>query len=141
MRLWRINGENVHDFALSFGRRWREYVRETASGVQIRCLLNARGKANTVLDMAEDAVNTLETWFGALSFEQIHIVQSDYAAGALTPQTGCLWLNAETLSRPYKAAPRAVLFLCPAVFRMQRLCRALRGRMALRKRALQTYLS
>ena len=97
MRLWRINAENVHDFALSFGRRWREYVRETASGVQIRCLLNARGKANTVLDMAEDAVNTLEAWFGALPFEQIDIVQSDYAVGALT-HTGCLWLNAETLS-------------------------------------------
>ncbi len=114
-RLWRIDAKNVHDFALSFGRRWREYARETASGVQIRCLLNARGTANTVLNMAEDAVNTLEMWFGPLPSGQIDIVQSDYGVGALA-HTGCLWLNEETLSDRTKLRREIYYFFAQQYF-------------------------
>ena len=42
---WRITTENARDFAISFGRRWRTYERDTASGVRIRLLTNARGTA------------------------------------------------------------------------------------------------
>ena len=95
--LWQIDAQNVHDFALVFGKRYRETERVTDSGVRIRCLMNRRNVADTVLDAAQEAIETLETWFGSFPFEQIDIVQSDYGVNALE-NTACLWLNDSVLS-------------------------------------------
>ncbi len=102
---WRIVAENARDFALSFGRRWRAYERETASGVRIRLLTNVRGTAGRTLDIAVSAVEQCEAWFGDFPVETLDIVQSDYPLGAL-PFTGAIWVS-DALLRPGNAAALA----------------------------------
>lgn len=98
---WRIRAESARDFTLSFGKRWRSYARETASGVRIRLLTNARGSAGRALDAAEDAIDRCEVWFGALPVRRLDIVQSDYPLGSLT-FNGAIWVSGE-LMRPKNA--------------------------------------
>ena len=95
--LWRIDAQDVHDFALIFGRRYRESEIVTNSGVRVRSMMNKRSVAATVLDAAQEGIETLEAWFGEMPFKQIDIVQSDYGVNALE-NTACLWLNESVLS-------------------------------------------
>lgn len=91
---WRVKAQNVRDFALSFGRRWRAFERETASGVTVRVLTNVRGAGKRALDAAVAAVEQCEAWFGDFPVDHLDIAQSDYPLGALN-YTGAAWLSGD----------------------------------------------
>jgi len=95
--LWRVEAEGVRDFALSFGRRWREAEGETASNVRVRALTNVRGAAGRMLDTAISAIGQCETWFGAFPVETLTLAQSDIALGTRV-FTGVVWLPTDLLS-------------------------------------------
>ncbi len=93
---WTITAENARDFALNFGLRYRESVRTTASGVELRAVTNLRGKAGKLLDIAEETIETLEAWFGPFPVQQLDIVQSD-CTPQLLDHSGCIWLSEDAL--------------------------------------------
>ena len=95
--VWRVRAEGVRELALSFGKRWRVYERETASGVKVRLLANVRGSADRALDLTVDAVERCEAWFGGFPVNRLDIVQSDYPLGALS-FPGAIWLSSDLLS-------------------------------------------
>ena len=94
--LWRIEAENVRDFALSFGRRWRDFERSSASGVRVRALTNVRGAAGRMLDVAVAAIDQCEAWFGLFPANEMELAQSD---APLEDQVypGVVWLPASLL--------------------------------------------
>lgn len=93
---WTIEAENVRDFALNFGLRYRESTRATASGVELRTVTNLRGRADKLLDLAEETIETLENWFGPFPMSQLDIVQSDAVSDVLV-HSGCIWLSEDAL--------------------------------------------
>lgn len=94
---WRVSAENVRDFALSFGRRWRIYEAQTASGMRVRLLTNARGAASRTLALAVRAIEQCEDWFGPFPAKRLDIAQSDYPLGALGfPRA--IWVSGDLLS-------------------------------------------
>lgn len=93
---WAVEAHGVRDFALTFGKRYRETARATASGIELRCLTNVRGVAGELLDVAATAVEACEAWFGPCPFPQLDFVQADGATEAL-PHTACLWLSEDAL--------------------------------------------
>lgn len=93
---WRITAANARDFALSFGKRWRSFERETASGVRLRLLTNARGSAGRALDAATRAVDQCEAWLGDFPVDRLDVVQSDYPLGSLA-FTGAIWVSGDLL--------------------------------------------
>ena len=107
--LWTVRAENTHDFALCFGRRFREYRAETDSGAALRLLTNVRGAADRVLSLAKAAVDDCEALFGPLPFRQLDFVQAGYAPGALS-QTACLWLPEDLLRGDEGALAQAIRF-------------------------------
>ena len=109
LRLWSVRAENAHDFALCFGKRFREYRRETDSGVELRMLTNLRGAADRVLSLAEEAVNACESLFGALPFRQLDFVQAGCAPESLN-HTSCLWLTEALLRGSEDDLAKAVRF-------------------------------
>ena len=94
---WRVTAINVRELALSFGKRWRTVERRTASGVTVRVLSNARGMADRAADIAVDAVQRCEVWFGPFPWERLDIAQSDFPLGALN-FPGVVWLSTELFS-------------------------------------------
>ena len=58
-RLWTLRAENVREFALSFGRRYRAVEGETEAGTRVRVLASSR-RAQSVLDAAIEAVSQCE---------------------------------------------------------------------------------
>ena len=102
---WTIAADHVRDFAMAFGRRYREYARE-ANGVTLRCLTNVRRAADGVLAVAAGAVEACEAWFGPFPCDQLDIVQADTAEDPLR-HTGCLWLS-ESLLRDSDARDFAI---------------------------------
>ena len=91
--IWHIAAENVREFALSFGRRYRLWEATTESGVQVRLFTNARNVGD-ILTCAVNAIDQCEAWFGAFPVEQMDIVQSDYPLGALN-FPGAAWLSGD----------------------------------------------
>lgn len=94
--VWTIDAAAVRDFALCFGKEYREESFETASGVQLRTLTRSRSAAKDIFKAASTAIETCEAWFGAFPFRQIDIVQADYGL-AFLPHTACLWLDEEII--------------------------------------------
>ena len=94
---WRVAADDVRDFAVSFGRRWRSAERESASGVRVRALTNVRGAAKRMLDIAVRAVDQCEAWFGPLPVREMDLAQSDYPLGEQV-FTGVVWLSGDLLS-------------------------------------------
>ena len=88
---WRITAENVREFALSFGKRYRVAERMTDSGVRVRALTNVRGGAKRALDAAMEAVEQCEAWFGPFPASELDLAQSDYPVGALN-FPGAVWV-------------------------------------------------
>ena len=88
---WHMAAEGVRDMALSFGRRWRAYESQTASGVRVRVLSASRG-GRRALSIALRAVETCEAWFGPCPCTRLDITESDYPLGALN-FPGTLWLS------------------------------------------------
>lgn len=88
---WEIRAQNVREFALSFGRRYREYTVQTDSGVTLRMLSNHRGSAKSALSYAAKVVELYESWLGAFPTDCVDLIQSDYAVDALN-FPGVLWL-------------------------------------------------
>ena len=106
---WTLRAENARDFALCFGKRFREYRLETDSGVELRLLTNARGVAERLLSVASAAVDACEAMFGAMPFRQLDFVQAGYAPGALN-HTACLWLPESLLRGDAAALAKAIRF-------------------------------
>ena len=104
---WRFEAQNVREFALSFGKRWREFSAQTESGVTVRLLTNRRGDAGA-LDAAVETIELYESWLGAFPLAQIDLVQSDYPVDALN-FPGAIWLP-EALFDSEKAMARALRF-------------------------------
>ena len=94
---WRMEAQGVREFAVAFGRRYRAFEGEAASGVRVRVLTNIRGAGKRALDAAVRAIDRCEEWFGAFPMERFEIVQSDYPLGALN-FPGTAWLSAALLS-------------------------------------------
>ena len=76
------HAENVREFAMCFGRRWRVTERTTDSGVKVRVFSGLRN-AGRVADMAVKAIGHCEDWFGPYPVKELDICQSDYPLGAL----------------------------------------------------------
>ena len=95
--VWRVEAENVRDFALSFGRRWRDEARVCASGVRVRALTNVRGAAGRMLDVAVKAVEQCEAWFGSFPVRELVLAQSEWPLGEQV-FTGVAWLSRDLLS-------------------------------------------
>lgn len=93
---WTVAAENVRDFALNFGLRYRQSSRTTASGVELRAVTNLRGKAEKLLNLAEETIGTLESWFGPFPLRQLDIVQTDVVPEVLV-HSGCIWLSEDAL--------------------------------------------
>ena len=89
--VWRFQAEGAREFALSFGRRWREYASVTSGGTRVRVLSNHRLDAPRVLARAAAVLEVLEGWFGPLPAGSLDILQTDHAAGTLS-FPGAIWL-------------------------------------------------
>lgn len=95
--VWRLRAENVREFALSFGRRYRAFEGETESGVRVRVLTNVRGAGRRIVDAAVDAIDRCEAWFGPFPCRELEFAQSDYPLGALN-FPGLAWLPGALLA-------------------------------------------
>lgn len=95
--VWRIEADGVRDFALSFGRRWRSIERESASGVRVRALTNVRGASKRMLDVAADAIDRCEAWFGRFPVDALELAQSDVPLDACV-FPGVVWLPSDLLA-------------------------------------------
>lgn len=78
----RVVAENVREFALCFGKRWRVIERVTASGVRVRVFSGLR-TAGRAADLAARTIEQCEAWFGTFPVRELDIAQSDYPLGAL----------------------------------------------------------
>ena len=94
---WTFEAENVREFALSFGKRYREATALTESGVTVRVLSNDRSGAAHALEYAVRLIDLYEEWLGAFPAEQIDLVQTDYPADALN-FPGAVWLPSDMLA-------------------------------------------
>ena len=74
--------ENVREFALAFGRRWRVTERETSGGVRVRVFTGLRS-GGRIAEMAVRAVEHCAEWFGTFPVDELDIAQSDYPLGTL----------------------------------------------------------
>ena len=95
--IWRIEADSARDFALSFGRRWRSYERDSASGIRVRALTNVRGAAARMLDVAATAIDQCEAWFGPFPVDEMELAQSDAPLDA-TVFPGVVWLPSDLLA-------------------------------------------
>ncbi len=89
---WTIHADSARGFMLCFGREYREYRGNCESGVDIRCLLNARGTADAITEYTAQAIDIMDRWFGAFPVRCIDIVQADIAQDCIV-NTGCIWLS------------------------------------------------
>ncbi len=94
---WRFEAENIREFALSFGKRYRETELRTASGVTVRALANDRSGASHALKYAAKVIGLYESWLGTFPVDQINLVQSDYPVSALN-FPGTIWLPSALLA-------------------------------------------
>lgn len=108
---WTFEAENVREFALSFGRRYRESLAQTQSGVEIRVLSNNRTGSKRALRLAEALIDVYESWLGDFPFDQIDLVQTDYPVDALN-FPGAIWIPSELWSD--EAALKKALGFCLA---------------------------
>ena len=105
---WLFEAEDARDFVCSFGRRWRESARETASGVRLRALTNVRFSAEKALGAAEQALALYEEWFGAFPLAEMEFVQTDEPV-CLLNFPGVVWIP-EAVWRDGDALAQAVRF-------------------------------
>lgn len=108
---WQFEAESVREFALSFGKRYRETTAQTESGVTVRALSNDRSGAAHALQYAVQIIDLYEEWLGAFPVDQIDLVQSDYPVDALN-FPGVIWLPHDVLSDT--AALESALRFCLA---------------------------
>lgn len=94
---WQFEAESVREFALSFGKRYRESTLQTESGVTIRALSNDRSGASHALKYASEIISLYESWLGDFPVRQIDLVQSDYPISALN-FPGAIWLPSAVLA-------------------------------------------
>ena len=111
--VWRFEAENIREFAVSFGKRWREERRATASGVELRALSNVRGGNDRILDTAERAIRQCEVWFGDFPMDQLDLVQSDYPLDAMN-YPGLIWLPGSLLEAGGNDALEKAVRFCVA---------------------------
>lgn len=89
--VWQFTAENAREFAVSFGRRYREYTAETASGVRVRVLGNDRSASRAALKCAVETIETYEKLLGAFPLSEIEITESDNPLDAIA-LPGLIWL-------------------------------------------------
>ena len=74
--------QNVREFALCFGRRYRRTEKQTASGVKVT-VYSRRRDAGRAADMVVRAVEQCEAWFGPFPYPEMHVAESDTPLGPL----------------------------------------------------------
>ena len=89
--VWQFTAENAREFAVSFGRRYREYTAETESGVRVRVLGNDRSASKAALTCAIETIEAYESLLGAFPLSEIEISESDNPLDALC-FPGLIWL-------------------------------------------------
>lgn len=109
--IWQFEAQNVREFALSFGRRYRETSVQTQSGVTIRALSNHRSGAAHALKYAAQIIEIYESWLGDFPVSQIDLVQTDYPVDSLN-FPGSVWIPNEMWND--KAALEQALRFCLA---------------------------
>ena len=92
MRTWKIEAQDIREFAISCGRAWREYEGVSAGGVRVRVYSASRLGAPAALEMAIEAVELYEKWFGEFPVRQLDIAESEYALDELT-FAGCVLID------------------------------------------------
>ncbi|MBQ6374379.1 MAG: hypothetical protein IJJ45_07830 [Clostridia bacterium] len=82
--VWQIHAENVREYAVAFGRRWREKTRETQNGPTIRLFSRLRDP-DRILDIVSRAISFCKGAFADDGFpvDQLTIVESDTPLDAL----------------------------------------------------------
>ena len=81
--VWQFTAENVREFALSFGKRYREYTGETDSGVTVRVLGNHRSASKQVLKTALETIEVYESFLGDFPLSKIEFTESNNPLDAL----------------------------------------------------------
>lgn len=105
--VWQFEAKNVREFALSFGKRYREVSAVSKSGVAVRALSNDRSASDAV-EYAVSVIDLYESWLGEFPVREIDLVQTDYPLGALN-FPGTIWLPNEMWSDG-KALEQALRF-------------------------------
>lgn len=77
-----IRATGVREFALCFGRRYRVRELKTQGGVTVRVFSGERS-AGRLAEMAVQAIEHCEDWFGAFPLRELDIARSDDALGNL----------------------------------------------------------
>lgn len=93
--IWQFEAQNIREFAVSFGKRYRLHEKQTESGINIR-IFAAERNIDEALKCAADAIEQCEEWFGEFPLEEMDIVQSDYPLNGLS-FSGTLWISGELL--------------------------------------------
>lgn len=89
---WRISARNIREFAVSCGRAWRKYSAATDSGVAVNVYSANRLGGPKALELAVEAVELYEEWFGDFPVTQVDIAGSGYGLSELT-FSGCIWIE------------------------------------------------
>lgn len=110
---WTFTAINVREFALSFGRRYRETIQQTDSGVTVRVLSNHRSGDRRAMNCALETISLYETWFGDFPCAQVDIVQSDAPLDALN-FPGAIWIPNDLWQSDRATDLRKVLRFCLA---------------------------
>lgn len=93
--LWQMQAENVRDFSMVFGE-YKETTCTTASGIEIRCLGFSNKQAKEILNIAAEAIEACERWFGPFLLKEMDFAQVGYGMGTLN-HSGCLWIDEDVL--------------------------------------------
>lgn len=109
---WTMRAEGVRDFALSFGRRWREREAESG-GVRIRAYACVRGAEKRMVDAAQRAIGHCAEWLGAFPLDELELAQSDYPLGPLN-FPGLIWIPSALLSPGREAELEKAVRFCVA---------------------------
>lgn len=110
-RKWHISAENVREFAVNFGKKFRTDSKTTSSGTEVRAFTGLRRDA--ALNAAFEAVELCEKWFGPCPVRQMDIVQSDYPLDALN-YPGLIWISSDLMKRENTAEMEKAIRFCVA---------------------------
>ena len=111
---WTVRAENARDFSMAFSRRMNGRRGETAGGLNVRAWASTGSAAQAMLDAAIAALEEYEAWFGALSLDEVELIETDCMAGGLS-KPGLIQLPTALCGLSRRAALRtAVARLCAA---------------------------
>ena len=81
--IWQFTATNAREFAVCFGKRYREYAGETDSGMRVRVLGNDRSASKKALSEAIQTIEVYESLLGAFPIREIELAESNNPLDAL----------------------------------------------------------